>query len=97
MYRNKPLVCPACGSDSIILKHEATYVYSYVINPRSGVPGSKNETEFLPFLYDSREQKGTYQYLECRRCGTSYPCYFNRWDGKAGPGLLSGANMPDGE
>jgi hypothetical protein len=38
--------------------------------------------EFLPFLYDDREQKNGRQYLECTRCGARYPCYFNQWDGK---------------
>jgi hypothetical protein len=30
-------------------------------------------------MYDKREQKDTQQYIECRTCGTSYPCYFDRW------------------
>ena len=78
-------VCPVCGSSSLMLKYEASYVYSYAID--SNAPGTLNINEFLPFMYDSREQKDTKQYIECSKCSTRIPCYFheqnNRLDSKS--------------
>ena len=76
------LVCPVCKSNSFLLKYEATYVYSYFID--SDAPGLKNTDEFLPFMFDNREQKETKQFLECITCGSKYKCYFNQWDNKIG-------------
>lgn len=78
MADTKLLVCPECNSSQFLIKYEATYVYSYIID--SDAPGLKNTEEFLPFLYDNREQKETNQYLECSKCGHKYPCFFNQWD-----------------
>jgi len=58
-----------------MLKYEASYVYSYEID--SNAPGSLNINEFLPYMYDKREQKDTKQYVECNQCGTQIPCYFH--------------------
>jgi len=58
------------------MKYEAAYVYSYVIDSDS--PGMKNKEEFLPFLFDKREQKAIDQYIECDICHAKYPCYFNQ-------------------
>ncbi|PYG87617.1 hypothetical protein LY28_01989 [Ruminiclostridium sufflavum DSM 19573] len=74
------LVCPLCASTSFCVKYEATYVYSYLID--SDAPGIKNTEEFLPFLFDSREQKETKQFIECGKCGAKFNCYFNQWDNK---------------
>lgn len=68
-------ICPVCGSRNLMLKYEASYVYSYAID--SNEPGRLNINEFLPFMYDSREQKDIKQYIECIQCGTQIPCYFH--------------------
>lgn len=91
MDRNFPLICPTCNTKNFVLKHEATYVYSYSIDSISNAPGLKNDKEFLPFMYDNREQKGTSQYLECQGCGAKYPCYFDHWDSKVGLKALNEA------
>lgn len=72
------LVCPICRSCHFAIKYEAAFVYSYIID--SNAPGLNNNDEFLPFLFDRREQKQTQQYIECTICGSKYPCYFNHWD-----------------
>jgi hypothetical protein len=82
MSDTKLLICPICKSNSFSLKYEATYVYSYIID--SDAPGLNNTEEFLPFMYDNREQKETKQFLECNTCGSIYKCYFNQWDKKIG-------------
>ncbi|EIW18862.1 hypothetical protein SAMN04515679_3376 [Pelosinus fermentans] len=71
------VICPSCNDDHLILKYVATYEYSYILD--SDAPGLKNTNELLPHMYDKREQKDTQQYIECRTCGISYPCYFDRW------------------
>jgi ribosomal protein S27AE len=86
-----PLVCPVCSSGSFVLKHEATYVYSYLVDSDSNAPGLKNRLEFLPFNYDNREQKSIKQYVVCSRCGTSYPCFFDHWDSRIGINSLRDA------
>jgi DNA-directed RNA polymerase subunit M/transcription elongation factor TFIIS len=68
-------MCPVCGSSTLMLKYEASYVYSYAID--SNIPGTLNFNEFLPFMYDSREQKDIKQYIECSQCSTQIPCYFH--------------------
>ena len=75
------LVCPNCSGQDFLIKYEATYVYSYNID--SDAPGLKNSEEFLPFLFDKREQKDANQFLECKNCGKHFPCYLNEWNGKA--------------
>lgn len=74
MELSSSLICPACRNNSLTAKYEATYVYSYCID--SGAPGRQNEEEFLPFLFDNREQKGAKEYIECSSCGAQYPCSF---------------------
>ena len=74
------LVCPICKSNTFLIKYEATYVYSYFID--SDAPGLRNTEEFLPFMFDNREQKETKQFLECNTCGSKYKCYFDYWDKK---------------
>lgn len=74
------LICPICKSSNFLIKYEATYVYSYLID--SDAPGTRNTEEFLPFMFDNREQKNTRQYLECNTCGSIYSCYFNHIDKK---------------
>ncbi len=77
MHHINCAVCPVCSGDHLILKYEATYEYSYIID--SNAPGLNNTQEFLPHMYDNREQKDTRQYIECSTCGTNYPCYFDKW------------------
>jgi hypothetical protein len=48
------LVCPSCGGRKFTAKYEASYLYSYVVD--SDAPGLKNDKEFLPFLFENREQ-----------------------------------------
>jgi hypothetical protein len=90
------LVCPVCGAAHFLLKHEASYVYSYCIdaeiNPADAdAPGLQNKTEFLPFLFDDREQQYDKQYVECRNCGERFPCYFDHWDSRIGLQALQNA------
>ena len=73
---NKRFLCPACKSNKLMVKYEAKYVYSYEID--NDAPGLKNTKEFLPFLYDKREQTETKQYIECSACRTQYPCFFTQ-------------------
>lgn len=73
---NNQLTCPVCKSNKLMMKYEAKYVYTYVID--SDTPGLKNETEFLPFLYDKREQTEADQYIECGTCGARFPCYYSQ-------------------
>lgn len=68
---NRNYVCPVCKSKDLVLRHEASYVYSYVID--SDVPGLQNTEEFLSYLYDKREQVASRNYIECKACGTQYP------------------------
>lgn len=73
-------ICPACKSGDLSAKYEAKYIYSYKMD--SNAPGLKNTEEFLPFMYDNREQQVARQYIECNSCGTQYPCFFT--DGNKG-------------
>ena len=63
--------CPICNSSDLVLRYEASYIYSYVID--SDAPGLRNTEEFLSFQYDKREQKETRKYIECSSCRTQYP------------------------
>jgi uncharacterized protein YbaR (Trm112 family) len=80
MHHINRIVCPVCNGDQLILKYEATYEYSYIID--SNAPGLNNIEELLPHMYDNREQKDTKQYIECSTCKTNYPCYFDKWTEK---------------
>jgi len=73
------IFCSNCNGNHLLLKYQATYEYSYVID--SNAPGLCNEKELLSYLYDSREQKEAHQFIECGTCGTKYPCYFGEWNG----------------
>lgn len=77
MYHIDRVICPVCNNRHLILKYEATYEYSYIID--SNAPGLSNTKELLPYMYDSREQKDAKQYIECQTCRTHYPCYFDKW------------------
>jgi ssDNA-binding Zn-finger/Zn-ribbon topoisomerase 1 len=74
IMENKRYVCPICGSKEMTLRHEASYVYSYIID--SNAPGLYNSDKFQSYLYDKREQKDSRNYIECNRCGTQYPYEF---------------------
>ncbi|HYH02711.1 MAG TPA: hypothetical protein VEC37_06385 [Bacillota bacterium] len=89
MNTSNLLICPSCQGQHFVLKYEAAYVYSYLID--TNAPGKHNNEEFLPFLYDNREQTKALQYLQCRDCGQKYPCYFNQWDQSIGVKVLQDA------
>lgn len=76
IMENNKILCPTCNSNKLVVKYEAKYVYSYSID--NDVPGLNNKKEFLPFLYDGREQTEAKQYVECCVCGTIYPCFFSQ-------------------
>lgn len=82
MEDNNLLQCPNCGSHNFFIKYEATYIYSYNID--SDAPGLKNTEEFLPFMYDKREQKDAHQFLECKGCFMKFPVYLSQWNDKIG-------------
>lgn len=74
--KNSHWMCPYCNSSKLAMKYEARYVYTYLLDKDK--PGLKNEKEFLPFLYDSREQTEADQYIECTSCGARFPCYYSQ-------------------
>jgi len=78
MADSKDLICPNCQSNRLVVKYEASHVYSYVVD--SNAPGRKNNEEFLSFLYDKRELTQSDQYVECQSCGAKFPCSFNVWN-----------------
>ncbi len=63
--------CPICQGNDLVLRYEASYVYSYKID--SDQPGRKNSDEFLSFQYDKRENTSNREYVECNHCGTQFP------------------------
>lgn len=75
MSKSKEIICPLCQGNRFFVKYEAGYIYSYLID--NNAPGVKNKKELLPFLYDSREQKESKQYVECTKCGAKFPCLFS--------------------
>lgn len=83
------IVCPVCKGEHLLLKYKATYEYSYVID--SNAPGLNNTEELLPYMYDTREQTAGKQYVECRTCGASYPCFFDKWVDGINPKMLQEA------
>jgi len=78
MDNSNILICPLCHNNRLIVKYEASHVYSYQID--SDAPGRKNKEEFLSFLYDNRELTHSDQYVECLTCGAKFPCSFNVWN-----------------
>lgn len=93
MENIKGLICPICGNSGFVIKYEAGYIYTYTID--SNAPGLKNNEEFLPFLFDRRDQKETKQYIECITCNSKYPCYFNHWDRNISIQALQNAISPE--
>lgn len=93
MKNNSSLVCPMCKSNQLAIKYEAGYIYSYTID--SNAPGLKNNEEFLPFLFDRRDQKESKQYIECGSCGAKYPCCFNHWENGVTIQALQNAISPE--
>ncbi len=69
--KNRKYICPVCREDKLILRHEASYVYSYVID--ADMPGLQNTEAFLSYLYDKRELTSSRNYIECKTCNTQYP------------------------
>lgn len=75
---DRMLVCPLCKHHHLVVKYEASHVYSYLVD--SDAPGSRNKDEFLSFLYDRRDLTHSEQYVECQACGAKFPCDFNIWN-----------------
>ncbi len=67
---SKQYTCPVCKSKDLYFKHEASYVYSYLLD--SDAPGIKNAEIFSPFLYDKRNQTSSLEYVECDNCKTRF-------------------------
>lgn len=76
---HRRIFCPVCDGNHLLLKYQATYEYSYVID--SDAPGLCNDKELRSYLYDNREQKEAKQFIECGTCGAEFPCYFGEWYG----------------
>ena len=55
--------CPNCKG-KILLKDEATYIYSYEIG--------EEKDGITPYLFYNREQKDFHQYLQCETCKRIY-------------------------
>lgn len=72
--KSKNYICPVCKSKDLYLKHEASYVYSYLMD--SDAPGIKNNEVFSPFLYDRRNQTSSLEYVECNNCKTRFQSNF---------------------
>lgn len=70
-YTSKKYQCPLCEGKELIMRYEAGYVYSYVID--NDAPGLMNSDEFLSYLYDKRELKEARTYIECSKCGSQFP------------------------
>lgn len=71
------LQCSKCGISDFEFKREATYIYTYDINPvnlSSEIKGTKE----VPYLFDNREQVNEKEYLMCKNCGATYPCSINK-------------------
>ena len=68
---SKEFYCPVCNSTNLTLRHEATYIYSYILDDNA--PGLKNEDDFQSYLYDNRQEKEHCTYIECNVCATKYP------------------------
>lgn len=66
----KSYSCPVCKSKNLYFKHEASYVYSYVLD--SDAPGIKNTESFSPYLYDRRDQTSSLEYIECDQCKSRF-------------------------
>ncbi|HHU72684.1 MAG TPA: hypothetical protein GXZ21_11725 [Clostridiales bacterium] len=77
-------ICPICNGSDLELKHEASYVYSYLLD--SDAPGTKNSDVFLSYLYDRREQTESKEYIQCNHCGTHFSTEFLK-------GVLEGNNV----
>ena len=69
--QNNEFMCPVCKSKDLVLKHEASYVYSYKID--SDQPGLRNSDIFLSYQYDKRENTSSREYIECNQCRTQFP------------------------
>lgn len=71
---SNPYKCPVCNSNELMLRHEASYIYSYVLD--SDKPGLLNSEKFLSYDYDIREQKDSHKYIECQSCKSRFPDTF---------------------
>lgn len=77
MNINESIVCPKCNSKNFEIKHEATYLYTYKINMVNANIDNE-DSENLPFLFDNREQTDFKEFIECKSCGTKYPCSIDK-------------------
>lgn len=76
LYKEEYITCPLCGQRDLTLKYEVVYEYSYRLD--SDAPGSANDENFHPYLYDDRLQKEARQYIACGGCGQNYACFFEQ-------------------
>lgn len=81
MNINEHMVCPNCNGTHFTVKREATYIYTYNIEPPDTADREGHE-DSLPFLFDNREQVNNKEYLRCEQCGAQYPCDIDRQQGK---------------
>lgn len=81
MNIDKCLECPKCHGNYFKVKREATYLYSYELQPPS-IENRNEGEEALPFLFDNREKIACKEYLQCDKCGTQYPCDLDELSGK---------------
>jgi len=72
---NHSIQCPKCNGKDFVAKYKSTYLYTYQINT-SESDIIKDEEHNLPFLFDNREQCNSEQYIECKECGSQFPCHF---------------------
>jgi DNA-directed RNA polymerase subunit RPC12/RpoP len=67
-----PLACPHCSSKGLLLKDQATYVYSYKINENGEVDWT-DEEGYVSYLFYNREQIDFTQFVACENCGQQFP------------------------
>lgn len=64
------LSCKKCNSNNFLLRKESTFIYSYKVNVTEiGL----DDEDYLPFIFDNREEKERREFLECQDCKTTYP------------------------
>lgn len=91
---DESLVCPKCNSSHFEMKREATYVYTYEVNPPDMVSDIK-ETKEVPYLFDNREQINEKEYLICKECNSTFPCTVDRENNKISLTILQKAVRAD--
>lgn len=91
---NQTLLCPKCGGENFIIKREATYLYTYKINPKN-YDKISNRVESTPFLFDNREKENSHEYIQCEKCGTRYPIKLDDYSNQINLTILQKAIRDD--